>query len=332
MAGDPADIRSAPVQVGVGLEIEHRVVGVGHLGEVPAGSVQNSLRLARGARGVHDVERLLGVEGLGLVLARLAIHDVVPPQIAALGPGHVLPGSAYDQHGPNGRTPLQGLVDRRLECRRRAAPVPAVGGNDHPGIAVEDPVGQRGRREAAEHDGVRCAEARAGEHRDDGLGDHRQVDRDPITGLDPEFDQRVGRFAHLVGEFGIGERARVARFTFPVIGDLRPVPCLDVAVQAVVGDVEAPADEPLGERRVRPVQRCRPSGGPSQPLGLLLPEGQSVGSRLVVGLGVHVGRGREVRRGREAAIFVGQVGDRLGHTPEPSAGRWGRRPAWRSRS
>jgi hypothetical protein len=32
---------------------------------------------------------------------------------------------------------------------------------------------------------------RAGEHRDHGLGDHRQVDRDPVAGRDAELEQRV---------------------------------------------------------------------------------------------------------------------------------------------
>src|SRR3712207_7686840 len=57
---------------------------------------------------------------------------------------------------------------------------------------------------------------------------------------------------------------------------------LDVAVQAVVGDVELAADEPLGERRVRPIEDLRPWLVPGQGLGLARPEA------LVVPLGLLV--------------------------------------------
>ncbi len=42
---------------------------------------------------------------------------------------------------------------------------------------------QRVGGETPEHDRVRRPEPRAGEHRDDGLDEHRQVDRDAVAGL-----------------------------------------------------------------------------------------------------------------------------------------------------
>ena len=48
------------------------------------------------------------------------------------------------------------------------------------------------RREAAEDDVVRRADPRAGEHRDDDLGDHRQVDPDDVALPDAAVLQRVG--------------------------------------------------------------------------------------------------------------------------------------------
>ena len=47
--------------------------------------------------------------------------------------------------------------------------------------------------------------------------------------------------------------ALVDRFTEPVDGDAVTVACLDVAVHAVVGDVELAVGEPLRERCLRPV-------------------------------------------------------------------------------
>ena len=64
VAGDPADVGRRPEDVVVGLEVEGRPVRVGDLGQVAAGGVQDALRLRRRPGRVHDVERVLGVEGL----------------------------------------------------------------------------------------------------------------------------------------------------------------------------------------------------------------------------------------------------------------------------
>ena len=74
--------------------------------------------------------------------------------------------------------------------------------------------------EPAEHHAVRGADARAGQHRHRGLGDHRQVDVDPVAALHAEALQRVGEALHLVEQLGVGDRAGVARLALPVEGDL----------------------------------------------------------------------------------------------------------------
>ena len=51
-----------------------------------------------------------------------------------------------------------------------SAAIAAVGGDQHLGLRVVDPVAQRLGREAAEHDGVNGADPRAAEHRDHQLG------------------------------------------------------------------------------------------------------------------------------------------------------------------
>ena len=98
-------------------------------------------------------------------------------------------------------------------------------------------------------------------------------------------------------------------------GDPVAVAGLDVAVDAVVGDVELAADEPLGERRLRPVQhlgeRCRPR----QPVGLLRPERQPVLLGLV---GTARRRRWPARRTLSDGGYDAVLGLRLGHPPEPS--------------
>ncbi len=205
-----------------------------------------------------------------------------------------------------------GLVDGRLERRGGAAAVAAVGGDDDLGLAVLEPRGEGVGGEAAEDDRVRCADARAGQHRHDGLGDHRHVDRDPVAGGDAEVGQRVGGLADEVLQLGVGDRALVLggvvdRLADEVEGDLVAASGLDVAVDAVVGGVELAADEPLRERRVVPVQDAVPAGVPREALGLLGPEALAVGGGAFVGLLGEVGVGGQVGRRLEAPVLLQQV-------------------------
>ena len=174
------------------------------------------------------------------------------------------------------------LVGRRLQREHLAAPVAAVGGDQHLGLGVVDAVGERLRREAAEHDAVGGADAGAGQHRHRRLGDHRQVDVDPVAGLHAEALQGVGEALHLVEQLGVRDRPGVARLALEVDGDLVAAPGGDVAVEAVVGDVELAADEPLGVRQLPLADRV-PVLRPVEQLGRLAgPEALVVLGRLVV--------------------------------------------------
>ena len=240
------------------------------------------------------------------------VDDVVPPDVLVVVPLDVLAGAAYDEDIAYVGALGERLVDGRLERRGRTATVAAVGGDDDPRVAVEDARRQGVRGEAAEDDRVRCAEPGAGEHRDDRLGDHRHVDRDPVAGLDAEVDQRVGGLGDLVLHLRERDVAGVVgRFADPVERHLVAVAGLDVAVDAVVGRVELAADEPLGERRVGPVEHVRERGVPADPLGLLGPVAQPVGLGLVVRARGRIGVGGEVRRRVEVSGFVREIADRV---------------------
>ena len=68
VAGDPADVGRAPVDVRLGLQVEDVAVGRGDPGHVAAGGVQDPLRLRGRAGGVEDEERVLGLHRLGRAL------------------------------------------------------------------------------------------------------------------------------------------------------------------------------------------------------------------------------------------------------------------------
>ena len=149
---------------------------------------------------------------------------------------------------------LQRLVHRGLERGGGTAPVAAIGGDHDLDAAVLDAGGQGIGREAAEHDRVRGADPGAGEHRHHGLGDHRQVDRDPVAAVDAELGEGVGRLLHLGGQLGVGDGPGVTRLALEVVGDPVAEAGLDVPVQAVVRGVERAVGVPRGERRVAPVE------------------------------------------------------------------------------
>ncbi len=134
------------------------------------------------------------------------------------------------------------------------------------------------RAEAAEDDGVHRADAGDGEHRDDGLGDERHVDDHAVALLDAEVGQHVRGAVHLGGELRVGDAAGVAGGALEVDRDPVPVAGADVAVEAVLGDVELAVVEPPGERGVGPVERPGERCPPVQQAACLVgPEGLTVG-------------------------------------------------------
>ena len=92
-----------------------------------------------------------------------------------------------------------------LERDLAAAAHAFVGGDDDVRLAVLDAVGERVRREAAEHHRMHRADARAGEHRVGRLRDHRHVDGDAVALLDVAVAQDVGHPAHLVVQLLVGD-------------------------------------------------------------------------------------------------------------------------------
>ncbi len=177
------------------------------------------------------------------------------------------------------------------------------------GLRVVDAVAERLGGEAAEDDRMRRPDPGAGEHRDRQLRDHRHVDRDAVARRDPEFEQGVGRPAHLALEVGEGDGARVAGFTDPVIGDLVAEAALDVAIHAVVGDVELAANEPLGEGQV-PFEGRMEVLDPIDPLARQRgPEPFVVRLGASVEVGGRVGLGDERRVGREGPVLGEQILD-----------------------
>jgi hypothetical protein len=153
-------------------------------------------------------------------------------------------------------SPLQGDVGVLLEWHHIAAAPGSVLGDDDAGVGVQDPGGESVGTEPSENNRVDQSQPGTGEHGDGQLGDHSHVDGDPITLLEPQALQGVGEPVHLPGEFAVGQRPGVSGLADPVVGNLVAM-VLEVAIEAVVGDVQLPVLEPLEEGRIGVVETLR---------------------------------------------------------------------------
>ncbi len=287
VAGDPADVGGAPVDVVV-AEIEDELRGPHALQEIAGGSVQHAFGFAGGAAGVEDVERMLGIEGKRGAILRGAFFEIVPPVVASLAPGDIFAGAAHDDGFFDGGAIVHGGVGGFLERNDFAAAEAAVGGDEDFGFGVGDAVGQRRGAESAENHGMDRADPRAGQHGDEQLGNHGHVDGYAVAGVHAERFQRVRELADALVEFGVGELKRGAVLGFPKERGLIGV-FFEMAVEAVVGDVELAAGEPFGVREV-PFEDAVRRLEPIEHLRLLGPEADGVFLGVVVHLAVLVER------------------------------------------
>ena len=183
VAGDPADVRRGPADVGFWLDVEDQAMGGRRVRQVPTGGVKDPLGFGRRARGVHDVERMLGGKGLRFMGRCRRVDHVVPPQVATFDPADLLTRSADHQAGGHRRAEREGCVDLDLESRSDAAAEAPVRCNDHLRIGIGDAVSEGLGGEAPEDHRVWRSDPSARQHGHDGLGDHRHVDHHPVARL-----------------------------------------------------------------------------------------------------------------------------------------------------
>ena len=103
-------------------------------------------------------------------------------------------------------------VEQRLVLDHPARLDPARRRDDRHRRRIVDAHRQLARSEAAEHHRMHRPEPRAGEHRDNRLGDHGHVDDDPVAPAHAQPGEHAGEARDLVAQIGIGVPA-------PGIGD-----------------------------------------------------------------------------------------------------------------
>ena len=164
-----------------------------------------------------------------------------------------------------------------------------VGRDDDRGADVADALLQALGREAAEHHGVRHAQARAGLHGDHRLDRHGHVDDGAVTLLVAQLGQAIGEAAHAGQQFAVGDAVDLAVVGFEDDRGLVGVAIGQVHVQTVGRDIQLAVAEPAVERGVGLIQHLGEGLGPLQVgAGLAGPESVKVvldlGAQFLVGV------------------------------------------------
>ena len=224
----PADIGRGPPNVIV-FEIEDVFGGGGDLRQIAPRRMDDALGLSCRTRGVEDVEHVFRIHRLGLAIVVDIVHENVPPVIASFFEVNLKIAAFDDDNVLDTRRTFDRLVGEFLQGHDVAASVPAICSNHELGFGIVDAISKRVRAEPAENDTMHGANPSAGQHSDRKLGDHRQIDRDPVALPDTQLLQHVGETIDLAVEIPISERAAVAGLTFP---DVAWIPIGPVALTA----------------------------------------------------------------------------------------------------
>ena len=219
--------------------------------QVASGAVLHALRLAGRSRRVEDEQRVFGADPLRFAGVGLFRDELVHPQVARRRECDLAASPAIDDDVADALAPAhrERFVDDRLQRQVLAAARLLVGGDDRHRTRVDDPLLQRFGRKSAEHHRMRRADPCAGLHRDDTLDRHRHVDEHPIALPNAERLQAVRKTANALMKLAIGYFRDSAVVRLENDRDLVRVAVLEVAVEAVVRDVELAVVEPLVERR-----------------------------------------------------------------------------------
>ncbi|CEG10123.1 hypothetical protein BN961_03558 [Afipia felis] len=275
VAGDPADVGGAPVDVAVVI-IEDVLVRHRHEDQITGGGVQHAFRLSGRTRSVEDEQRIFRVHRLARAFAFDHGGGLVVPDVALRIHVDLAAGALDDDHPVHLAVDLLDRgIDVGLHRDGASAAQTLVGGDDDARLAVAQAAGDGVGREAAEHHRMDRADARAGEDRIRRLRDHRQIDGDAVALLDVAQPQDVGHLADFVVQLAIGDVARFRRIVaLPDDGGLVAA-LLQMPVDAVVGGVEntilEPFDRDLAEFE-RGVLHLGERLDPVHPLGRLAPE------------------------------------------------------------
>ena len=214
---------------------------------------------------------MLTVERHGRAMRVHVFKLAMPPDIAALLDVNVVAGPPENDDTLDRGATAQRVVHIFFQRHDGAAAIPAICRDDRDRAAVGDPIADALGAESAEDHGVDRADPRAGEHGDGSLRNRRHVNDDAISFADFVSLQDVRETADIAMQLLVSERAFIARLALPENGGLVSIRPGQMAIEAILRDVQFPAREPFRERRL-PFQDFAPALLPDEFARLARPE------------------------------------------------------------
>jgi hypothetical protein len=138
----------------------------------------------------------------------------------------------------------QRLVHNALEGHVLSLSVGQVGAEQRLGARHLDSITESARPEAGEDRDVDGADPDAGEHEDDRLAARRHVDAEAVSLPDAQPAQRGSGPANLVLQLRVGEHGALAPLVLAHQCGTSSVASIDVAVNAIPGEVGLAAHKP----------------------------------------------------------------------------------------
>ncbi len=126
------------------------------------------------------------------------------------------------------------------------------------------------------------AKPRAREHREQGFGDHRQVDQDALALGHAKRAHHSGHAVHFGVQFGVGVAPLDARFRRYIHQRVLLSARGEVAVNGVVAEIGLAADEPARERRIAAIEHVLERRFPMDAPRLFTPERFRIFNRTAV--------------------------------------------------
>ena len=216
----------------------------------PARTLHHALGEPRGARGVHDVERMIEGQLCKFdIPARMPCDEV----FIADGVGNRLDirswiGIGHHDDPFDRRQLLQNLADARQAVDGLALKKIAVGRKKHLGLNLAEAIQHAFDTEVGRAGGPGGSQGRCRQHGDDGLRHVGHEPHDPVTDGDAAFPQSGRHPGHGRIEFGIGHALHRLGFTFE--DNRRPV--VPIA-QEIFSKIESGPFKPAGAGHFRHV-------------------------------------------------------------------------------
>ena len=194
---------------------------------------------------------MLGLDPGRLTACRLIGHQLMPPQIA---PGHHLTRATralIDDDTANGLATTQrdSLIHCRFERHGTATPALRIRRDDGHGPSALNALLQTFGRKTAKHHRMNRADTRTGLHGNHAFNRHRHVDHHPVTLLNALRSQSIGKRNGARQQLAISDFCHLPIVSLENQGDFLPQSSLDIAIQTVVGHIQAPIGKPSIKRR-----------------------------------------------------------------------------------